>query len=616
VKHQDPIAEPTPLAETPTHELGELLHAASAWEPPAGAQERIWRRLAEPHLRLTESAELDPATRDILMSASAFEPPADAQERIWRRLVEEQSALAGLSEPQRLFESDAVLAGLLKEAARLEPAPGRQARVYRALRERQRPRWYLPAGALAATAAVLVAVLLLRSPTAVDSPPLALSTPQSSSLKVVRASGASESIGVGDRLEVATSDAERFQVRGVGDLLLQQRGASLALQQSDEHGVHLALSAGRVSIHADKRTRQAPLVVHAQGAEVEVVGTIFSVEATASGPRVFVKEGLVEVRAAGTVARVGAGQSWPDTSLIPSWANEAMNTLAGEQKASVTLPPLTVAAEPVALKKERLKPALNPKPTIDAKPPPGGPLIELPTLVPIQPVDAPSPTLVMPAPAPSTPRIKGSVTAVMSSLQRLEDDALDMSSLPILTLEKRAAELAKGSETRQRINVLFAIESSSDTSLYPEHRRAIQGRARVELAQLLEDTGALRNATDVRKKIILAGSSDDRAAARFANLVTFVALNDLEQGLKVAELCEREGAAPQRALVFVFKARLLANRGDLEAAESALTAAQVIDVNAPERAAAWFDDLAKRIPVHAGVLKQIGRELRDLGTEP
>jgi TolA-binding protein len=85
---------------------------------------------------------------------------------------------------------------------------------------------------------------------------------------------------------------------------------------SEEQGVHLALKRGRIECKVTHR-RAPSFIVTADGVEVRVVGTRFSVEsrrdADASRVEVRVEEGAVEVRSPGRpgeVQRVEAGRTW------------------------------------------------------------------------------------------------------------------------------------------------------------------------------------------------------------------------------------------------------------------------------------------------------------------
>jgi hypothetical protein len=79
------------------------------------------------------------------------------------------------------------------------------------------------------------------------------------------------------------------------------------------------LDSGSVELHVAKLTAGQRFLVDTPDAEVEVRGTRFRVSIVPADPvcghgtwtRVAVTEGVVEVRHAGTAARVGAGEEWP-----------------------------------------------------------------------------------------------------------------------------------------------------------------------------------------------------------------------------------------------------------------------------------------------------------------
>ena len=335
---------------------GRLLRQAAALEPPMGTQERIWRRLTEPAARLAEAADESAAVVETLRAALEIEPPPGAQARIWQRLVEERAIHEG-AEPHRLVETDDFVAKLLARAAETEPAFGKQARILRAVRESapRRMRWAWPVGALGMAMAALLLVMHARAPqpnhapTALIEPSLALTVPGTTDFKVVRTSP----IGSG-RVSLARGDksswrsgAARVKAAGVGDITLGLPGTTVQLVESDAHGVKLALEQGRISVHADKRHHDAPLVIEAQGVDVEVVGTIFSVETSPEGPRVYVREGLVRVTSSSGAAMVGANQAWPASEEhFAQWATDAMATLAGPAKVQVSAVAAPIADRP------------------------------------------------------------------------------------------------------------------------------------------------------------------------------------------------------------------------------------------------------------------------------
>jgi len=310
-------------------------------------------------------------------------------------MEEEAAVRADLAEPKRLPESDDALAGFLSAVASEDPAPARQARVLNRMKhpEQPRARWMLPVSVLSAAATALF--ILLQVPSTPDVPSvattaptsLALTLPSGSDLRVLRHNWTTSGpvLALGDGLQVVVSNEGRAQVKGVGDLILGQIGTTLKLVQADDHGVRLELASGRVSVHAEKRSRAAPLIIQAQGVEVEVVGTIFTVETTPSGPHVYVREGIVAVRSDGKTTLVTANQTWPATEPMPAWADDAMAILDGQPHIKVDAepvePPHTVVATADATKK-----SVKHHPKKAAKPV----------------VEAAQPAMVVPLPAPPT----------------------------------------------------------------------------------------------------------------------------------------------------------------------------------------------------------------------
>ncbi len=75
-------------------------------------------------------------------------------------------------------------------------------------------------------------------------------------------------------------------------------------------GMRIVVDRGGVVCDVAPRASDAPLIVEAGGVSVRVVGTRFSVTRDGDAARVQVYEGVVEVTAAGSFARVGAGEQW------------------------------------------------------------------------------------------------------------------------------------------------------------------------------------------------------------------------------------------------------------------------------------------------------------------
>jgi len=128
------------------------------------------------------------------------------------------------------------------------------------------------------------------------------------------------------RAHVQEKPAAVAQLLEEGDHLRTDRGGSLWLQLPDgsragltgstavtlrrleAQALDLELSQGSLALVVPHRADRA-LTVHAGGVEVVDLGTRFSVSRSASRVLVAVEEGEVEVRAAGTVRRLGAGRA-------------------------------------------------------------------------------------------------------------------------------------------------------------------------------------------------------------------------------------------------------------------------------------------------------------------
>jgi hypothetical protein len=88
-------------------------------------------------------------------------------------------------------------------------------------------------------------------------------------------------------------------------------GARLSIAMDD--GTAIRLAVGGITVAAAAQPQDRPLTVATAHAQVRVVGTRFRVDTGAIGTAVAVDEGVVEVRAAGAVRRLGAGAAlWAD----------------------------------------------------------------------------------------------------------------------------------------------------------------------------------------------------------------------------------------------------------------------------------------------------------------
>jgi hypothetical protein len=132
--------------------------------------------------------------------------------------------------------------------------------------------------------------------------------------------------------------------------------SAVVLGSPSEHGMLIVLDRGGIVCEVAPRSAGAPLVVQAGSVQVKVVGTRFSVTRTGEKARVAVEHGVVEVAAAGRVARVGAGQAWPfeappiaasDTSRDrPSGAEAGLVSDANQKSDANTKSPPSADAKP------------------------------------------------------------------------------------------------------------------------------------------------------------------------------------------------------------------------------------------------------------------------------
>jgi len=150
-----------------------------------------------------------------------------------------------------------------------------------------RPRWLVPAGALAlAAAAALVFV-------------------------VARGGGEShnEQASIPSRVVTPVGGASRFSI---GDEAVIDAGSdtSVEVQNVPGGGITLVLARGSVDCDVAPRAGRAPFRVVSGDVQVEVIGTRFTV-ARGSTTRVDVTRGKVKVFAPGGSWLVPAGESWP-----------------------------------------------------------------------------------------------------------------------------------------------------------------------------------------------------------------------------------------------------------------------------------------------------------------
>jgi TolA-binding protein len=115
------------------------------------------------------------------------------------------------------------------------------------------------------------------------------------------------------------------------------------------------LDDGQLSVHA-----RAPMRVVTPRAEVRVLGTVFAVEASRERTRVWVREGLVEVRSGGETARVAAGQAWPRDAAAPAWIEKSLNELAGAKAGDMDSTAIPATRAPPA--EHSVSPVIAPAP--------------------------------------------------------------------------------------------------------------------------------------------------------------------------------------------------------------------------------------------------------------
>ena len=151
-----------------------------------------------------------------------------------------------------------------------------------------------------------------------------------------------ESLLAGAVLETASDSLTMGLVDG-SSLKLDQR-SRVEVASSGPAGVRLRLKRGRIECSVQPR-KEANFVVLAEGVEVRVVGTRFSVaterDSESRRVEVHVHEGAVEVKSAaqpGEVVRVKAGRSWSQV------------TKTGPSETVAAKPEPAVTAEPIAPK--------------------------------------------------------------------------------------------------------------------------------------------------------------------------------------------------------------------------------------------------------------------------
>lgn len=135
-----------------------------------------------------------------------------------------------------------------------------------------------------------------------------------------------------------------------GSTMRLDSSSRVEVSGSAERGVHLSLKRGRIECKVTHR-RAPSFVVMADGVEVRVVGTRFSVESVREGDasrvEVRVDEGAVEVRSSGRpgeVQRVEAGRTWSQVTRTDPVAKAAPEPEAAPVAPSAEIAPPSAPA--------------------------------------------------------------------------------------------------------------------------------------------------------------------------------------------------------------------------------------------------------------------------------
>ncbi len=142
-----------------------------------------------------------------------------------------------------------------------------------------------------------------------------------------------------------------------GSTMRLDSSSRVEVSGSAERGVHLSLRRGRIECKVTHR-RAPSFVVTADGVEVRVVGTRFSVESVRAGDssrvEVRVDEGAVEVRSANRpreVQRVEAGRTWSQVTRTEPVVN-AQPEAAPQVRSAEVAPPVAPAPDEPSAKPE------------------------------------------------------------------------------------------------------------------------------------------------------------------------------------------------------------------------------------------------------------------------
>lgn len=557
---------PRRIAEHSGHSIQQLLADAAAYEPPAGAREEVWQRLAAEHATLADGA--DDLAAIVASARTAVEPPPGAQLRIWRRLEEEALARAGVAEPVRLQESDEELAPLLRAAGAFEPPAGRRTRLLLAL-EPRRPasrRFAVPAFAGLAAAAVAAAFVAFDSEhdpmtPGAEEAPVAVATgtipvPAVEPLPTMPADPA-PALRAGDTFAAGRGD-RRLRVPTMGDMVLGQ--AQVRVARADAEGLRLELTGGRLALHADKRPKESPLVIAVADVEVRVVGTVFTVDAThRAGVSVVVGEGIVEVRRGRETVRVTAGQVWSSPGLRAEPTDEGGQRWAARSMRIVAAGvPLTMPSPPsLAGQVMRTPPPAEMEPSI-ATP------LALPSL-------APTPVV---APAPATPAEAWDLPPIAANepeptpppaTGRLDvnTEAMKYRNVSAAMLRARAADARLKQDRRREAVLLRALVDAKDASPLDA---LVALRSLGELFD--EQLGQPLEAVAVRRELAQRSGSA-RPDARFQIALTLAELGHPD-ALEAVNDCLMQCSEDARVHARLLRVRELQLAGELRRASIAL----------------------------------------------
>lgn len=235
----------------------------------------------------------------------------------------------------------AVAARLLRSGQPAQPAAEARARGLLTIQQaldarRKRKRLMGAAGALGLVAASALAFLGLRyrgqEPVSVAGaePKVSVKALEGTGASVVdstqhrAALAAGAELVAGSRIETAAGGSMALHLSTGTELALEAK-SWLTLQPRGSLQ-RFALEAGALSANVAKLAAGARFIIETPDTEVEVRGTQFhlsvleSARACAPGirTRLSVREGVVEVRAAGQVARVVAGGYWPEACAAPT----------------------------------------------------------------------------------------------------------------------------------------------------------------------------------------------------------------------------------------------------------------------------------------------------------